>query len=52
MENQNEKTAIPNEQQLNEKQSLIEELHELNKILKDISDTLMCVSQYGIITKG
>lgn len=52
MDNENKKTAIQGEQQLNEKQSVLEEFHKLNKTLKDISDTLTYVLQYGIITKS
>ena len=48
MNDQNKETAIQNEQQSNETQGILDELHELNKILKDISNTFTHISQYGI----
>lgn len=48
MDNEKKETAIQNEQQLNKNEVVVKELQELNKSLKEISDTLMYISTYGI----
>jgi len=48
---ENKETADHNEQQLNKLHEILFELCVLNKNLKNISDTLLYISQYGIITK-
>ena len=51
MDNEKKETAIQNGQQLNEREEILKEFRELNKNLKEISDTLLYMSQYGIIKR-
>lgn len=47
MDNEKKETAIQNGQQQNEKEDFLKEFRELNKNLKEISETLMYMSIYG-----
>lgn len=44
MIDQNKETAIQNEQQLNDTYNIINEIHELNQILKDIANAIWYIS--------